>query len=174
MSDRDYVAEMRAVIDAEASGTYVPATVANEIVDKLRANDPELLSGWLDAQAPQILRQAINDRDRSRRAYARTAGPRSVFAEDAEAAEAGEPERMERRAGWLDTHFTVASGSRVPLSEMTREDLLFVSDAYLARAKENKLTASFMRAIARKVGKDTVAEHFTDEALRVMWDSLRG
>lgn len=168
---RDYAAEMRAVIDGQATGTYVPGVVAVEIVEKLRANDPDLLAGWLDAQAPQILRHAINLRDASQRTAARHARPRSVFAEDAAAAEAGEPERL---AGWLGTRFTVEDGSRKPLAEMAKDDLLFVADAYEARARENKLTAAFAKAIARRVGTGVVGDHFTDEQLSTMWDSLSG
>lgn len=166
---RDYVAEMRAVIDAEATGTYVPGVVAAAIVEKLRETDPDMLSGWLDAQAETFIRQAINNRDNSQRTAARHSRPRSAFAKDAEAAEAGEPERL---AGWLSTRFTIGDGSRKPLAEMGKEDLLFVGDAYDARARENKLTAAFVRAIARKVKSGTVADYFTDDALSVMWDSL--
>lgn len=168
---RDFVTEMRAVIDAEATGTYVPTVVASHIAEKLRETDPELLAGWLDAQAEQILRHAINLRDCSQRTAARHSRPRSVFAEDAAAAEAGETERL---AGWLSTRFTVEDGSRKPLAEMGKDDLLFVADAYEARAKENKLTAAFAKAIARKVKTGVVSDHFTDTQLSTMWDSLSG
>ena len=168
---RDYVTEMRAVIDAEATGTYVPGIVAAHIVDKLRETDPDLLAGWLDAQAETFIRQAINNRDNSQRTAARYSRPRSVFAEDAAAAEAGEPERL---AGWLSTRFTVEDGSRKPLADMAKDDLLFASDAYTARANENRLTAAFLKAISRKVKTGVVADHYTDDQLSAMWDSLTG
>lgn len=171
MSDRNYAAEMRAVIDAEATGTYVPAIVAADIAAKLRATNPELLAGWLDAQAETFIRQAINNRDNSQRTAARHSRPRSVFADDAEAAEAGEPERL---AGWLGTRFTVEDGSRKPLAELGHDELLFVADAYESRARENKLTAAFAKAIARKVKTGVVGDHFTDEQLTTMWSSLQG
>lgn len=169
--NRDFVTEMRAVIDAEATGTYVPTVIASHIAEKLRQTDPELLTGWLDAQAEQILRHAINLRDCSQRTAARHSRPRSVFAEDAAAAEAGEPARL---AGWLGTRFTVEDGSRKPLAELGHDELLFVADAYESRARENKLTAAFTKAIARKVKSGVVGDHFTDEALTTMWDSLSG
>ncbi len=168
---RDYVVEMRAVIDAEATGTYVPGVVAAAIVEKLRETDTDLLSGWLDAQAETFIRQAINNRDNSQRTAARHSRPRSVFAEDAEAAEAGEPERL---TGWLGTRFTVEDGSRKPLAEMDRDEVLFASDAYTARANENRMTASFLKAIGRKVKTGKVADHFSDEQLSTMWNSLSG
>jgi hypothetical protein len=62
---RDYAAEMRAVIDAEATGTYVPGVIAAAIVEKLREVDADLLVGWLDFQAETFVRQAINNRDNS-------------------------------------------------------------------------------------------------------------
>jgi hypothetical protein len=168
---RDYAGEMRAVIDAEATGTYVPASVAADIATKLRATDPDLLSGWLDAQAETFIRQAINNRDNSQRTAARHSRPRSVFAADAAAAEAGEPERL---TGWLGTRFTVEDGSRKPLAELAHDELLFVADAYEARATENKLTAAFAKAIARKVRTGVVGDHFDDQQLSAMWDSLAG
>lgn len=168
---RDYVTEMRALIDAEAAGTYVPGVVAHDIVEKLRATDPELLSGWLDFQAESFIRQAINNRDNSQRTYARRAARGSVFAADAEAAEGGDTERL---AGWLDVRFTVEDGNRTPLRDMTKDELLFASDAYEARARENKMTSVFLRAIARKVKTGKVADHFTDETLTAMWTSITG
>lgn len=168
---RDFVTEMRAVIDAEATATYVPAVVAAHIAEKLRETDPDLLAGWLDAQAETFIRQAINNRDNSQRTAARHSRPRSVFAEDAAAAEAGEPERL---VGWLSTRFTVEDGSRKPLAEMQRDDLLFASDAYTARANENRLTAAFLKAVSRKVKSGVVSDHFTDDQLSTMWDSLSG
>lgn len=168
---RDYGGEMRALIDAAATGTYVPGVVAHELVEKLRANDPKLLSGWLDFQAENFVREAINHRDRSERSHARYARPRSVFAADAEAAEAGEPERLQ---SWLDARFTIQDGNRTPLRDMTREDLIFAGSTYDDRARENKLTATFLKVIAKKVGTKTVGDHFTDEQLAAMWDSLSG
>lgn len=168
---RDYAAEMRAVIDAEATGTYVPGVIAVAIVEKLRETDADLLTGWLDAQAETFVRQAINNRDNSQRTAARHSRPRSVFAADAEAAESGEPERL---AGWLGTRFTVEDGSRKPLAELAHDELLFVADAYESRARENKLTAAFAKAIARKVKTGVVGDHFSDEQLSTMWNSLSG
>lgn len=168
---RDFAGEMRAVIDAEATGTYVPTTVAANIVEKLRATNPDLLAGWLDAQAETFIRQAINNRDNSQRTAARHHRPRSVFAEDAAATEAGEPDRM---VGWLTTRFTVEDGSRKPLAEMGKGEVLFAADTYVARAEENRLQAAFLKAVARKVKSGVVADHFTDEQLSTMWNSLSG
>jgi hypothetical protein len=185
-ASRDYAAEMRAVIDAEATGAYAPPAIARRIVEKLRATDPELLAGWLDAQAENIVREAVNHRDRSHRTKARYSAPRSTFAMEARAVEqtnagfaadgwAADSPR-ERRAAqmgrWLSSRFTVADGSRKQLADMTGGELLFAGDAYSARARESLLTAAFLKAIARKVGERTVIEHYTEQQLADMWDSL--
>jgi hypothetical protein len=78
---RNYVAELRALIDAETNhGAYVPRQVAEKLVAYLRETDPELLSGWLDDQAEHFIWQMINDRDRSRRAQGKERANRVAFA----------------------------------------------------------------------------------------------
>jgi hypothetical protein len=170
--ERDYVQEMRAMIDQEACGEYVSGIVAAQIVEKLRVNDPDLLIGWLGAQAVALVHQAINERDRSRRTHARTAGPRSVFAQAAEKHERGEVAPLYRL---LDTHYSVNSENlRKPLASMNGGDLEYVSGSYQARASDAAMEAAFFAALARKVGDDTVAEHFTEDQIREMRASLRG
>jgi hypothetical protein len=170
--NRDYVTEMRQVIDQEATGEYVSSVVAGQIVEKLTQTDPELLIGWMQAQAVTLVHQMINDRDRSRRTQARTAGPRSVFAGAAKAAEQGQPAQL---YGLLATHYAVNDDDlRKPLAAMTSADLTFVSAGYQKRASDAAMEAAFFNALARKVGKGTVADHFTNEQLTAMRDSLRG
>lgn len=169
---RDYAAEMRAVIDAETShGPYASPVVAEHIVEKLRATDPELLSGWLDAQAVGIIRHAINLRDCSVRSRVRATAGRSVFARQAAEHEAGDAVAL---SGWLSVVHVVEGGSRKRLAEMTADDLGFVADDYGRRAAENALAESFLRALARKVGSGKVADHFTDAQLAELWQSIAG
>lgn len=52
---RDYAAEMRVLIDSEGDSLDPAPIVAERIVEKLRADDPELLAGWLDAGAVQFV-----------------------------------------------------------------------------------------------------------------------
>lgn len=168
---RDYVADMRAVIDAEASGEYIAGTVAERIVEKLRATDPDLLTGWLDVQAVNLIRDAIGQRDRSQRTAARYAGPRSVFSDAADAAQNGDSSRLR---GLLTTVYVVdETNLRKPLASMTAEDLKFASGAYADRAADMKMHATFLAAVARKVkaGK-TVGDHFTEQQLADMLASL--
>lgn len=182
---RDYAAEMRAVIDAETShGPYVSRIIAREIVEKLEANDPELLTGWLTAQAEQLIWSAINERDRSRRSYARASESRSAFAEAAAEDEAvrvaalesgttpDAAERAARLGRWLGCRFVVEDGSRRALATLTRADLLFVAERYDDRSRRNSFEAAFMRALSKKVRNGTVADHLTEEQIAALRQSL--
>ena len=169
---RDYAAEMRAIIDAETShGPYISRVVAREIVEKLSTNDPELLNGWLLAQAEQLIWAAINTVDRSTRSRARATGSRSDFA--AAAAEHGEGD-SEKLSHWLVSRFVVADGTRRALATLTKDDLLFVAEKYEDRSKANAFEAVFMRTLARKVSDGTVADHFTEEQIIELRRHLSG
>lgn len=172
MSDRDYAAEMRTLIDAETSGgPYVSPQVAEHIVNKLRATDPDLLNGWLQAQAVNFVRHAINLRDCSTRSHARATSGRSAFAAAAELHEAGAADAM---SGWLDVVHPLEDGTRKRIADMTAVDLLAVADDYDARARENGLHAAFLKAIAKKVRKGKVSDHFDDAKLAQLWRSISG
>lgn len=167
---RDYAAEMRAVIDAEAHGTYAPPVVAAHIVEKLRATDPDLLRGWLDEQAPNFIRHAINLRDCSTRTHNRVASRRSVFRDAAEAFEGGDAGAL---TGFLDEVYPVEDGSKMPLREMRSPDLLFAADDYKARAQQNLMQEAFLRALARKVRNKRVGDVLDEDKVADMWRSLQ-
>lgn len=172
VSDRDYLAEMRAVIDAEtAGGPYASPVIAEQIVVKLRATDPDLLDGWLHAQAASFIRHAINLRDCSTRSHARSTSGRSVFADAAKRHEAGESDAMQ---GWLYVVHVVEDGTRKKLAEMTADDLMHVAADYDERARENAMHSAFLKAVAKKVRKGVVGDHFTDEKLAQLWQSIGG
>ncbi len=168
---RDYIAEMRAVIDAEtAGGPYVSAVVAEHIADKLRATDPDLLDGWLHQNAVFLIRHTINLRDCSTRSRARVVAKRNVFGTAAKEFET--TGNVTALAGWLGVVHVIEDGSRKHLSEMSAADLTFVAADYEERARDNAMHAAFLRAIAKKVGRRTVADVFTEQKLNDMWASL--
>jgi hypothetical protein len=170
MGERDWAAEMRALIDAETShGPYVSRRIARDIVDKLTATDAELLSGWLYAQAEQLIWAAINERDRAARAAARVSAPQA-FAEAAEEHIAGLPRRLRQ---FLQARYVVQDGSRRELGTLTQADLRFVAKTYADRARSNAFEAAFFRALARRVNSGTVADHFTEEQIMLVRDSIR-
>lgn len=170
MTAASIAARMREVIDQHtAGGPYTPRLAAEEIVDKLRANDPGLLTAWLDEQAAHFVWQMINDRDRSLRGRGTYVSRSTVFRSAAAEHAEGGPAALR---SFLAAPYTIADGSRRALADLRRGDLMFVADRYDDRAKENGLKAAFMRAIAKKVKNGTVGECFTDEQLTAMWESL--
>jgi len=167
---RDYVGEMRALIDAEtADGPYVAPVIAEHVVKKLRATDPDLLAGWLDAQAVHFVRAAILARDCSTRSHARVATRRSQFAVDSKLHAAGESTAL---VHWLAVPFVVDGGSRKAFADLTAADLDYVASDYERRAADNQMTASFMRALIKKVGKRRVGDVYDNATLTAMWQSL--
>lgn len=167
---RDFAAEMRSLINTETShGPYVSRLIAREIVEKLEANDPELLTGWLMVHAERLIWAAINERDRSTRAKARTSGPRSAFAAASDDHGAGDSTSL---GHWLTTRFVVEDGSRRVLADLTKADLLFVAETYDNRAAQNSFEAAFFKALAKKVRTGTVADHFTEDKLAELRASL--
>lgn len=170
--DRNYVAELRAIIDAEtAKGPYVAAAVASHVVRKLRVTDPDLLLGFIEAQAEYLVRQMILQRDCSTRTHARLTASRSVFRESSKLHEAGQADAM---TAWLHVPFVLEEGERKRLADLTAADLAFVADRYEQRANDNLMMAAFLRALKRKVGRKTVGEVYTDQQLVSMWQSLAG
>lgn len=166
----NYAAAMRQVIDQHTSdGTYVSRRAAEEVVAKLRATNPELLTGWLDEQAEHFVWQAINDRDRSTRATVIRGAGRRRFSDAVGSATEGDSGPLR---GFLTLPYVVADGSKRPLAQLNRDDLTFVADDYAARAAKNAFHAAFIRAVAKKVKSGTVADHFTEEQIASMWAGL--
>jgi hypothetical protein len=159
---RNYATDMRAVIDeATDGGPYIPRIIASEIVAKLQATDPELLHGWLTEQAEHFIWQAINDRDRSRRASATHQIRRGAFAD---AAGNG------TTSSYLNLPFTVEDGTRRHLGTLRKPDLLYVSADYQRRADENRFLGQVMAAIAKRIGDRAVADVYTEEQLRAIFN----
>lgn len=171
MNNRDYVAEMNAVLDFRdpLGEPYVPAVLAAEIVDGLRTSDPELLDGWLHAGATQFLRMQINARDHSNRSVIAHRRAATAFAAAAEAHGRGDGELL---GTFLRMRFTTEDGARKQLADLTKVDLLFVADTYQDRADRNLLRAEFMRALAAKVGGGTVADRFSEHQISEMLSSV--
>lgn len=167
---RDFVGEMRAVIEAATSNApYVSRVVAAEIVGKLRADDPDLLTGWLDLQAEQMVHAAINERDRSARASARANVGRTRFRDAADQADLGDLGPLRRL---LDMPFVVQSGQRLPLGRMTGYDCGYVAESYESTARRARMHAALLRALEDRIGGERVEEHFSEEQLRDLWTSF--
>jgi hypothetical protein len=167
---RDYVAEVRAIVDRETErGPYVPGQVADRVVTWLRHHDPELLQGFLDSQATALVRAMINDRDRSARSHARMTASRSVFRGALAQFADGDTTALNR---WLTMPIVLADNVRKPLADLTAEDLAYAADRYRDHAQRNAMMATFLHTLSTKVGNGTVADYYTDEQLATMWRSL--
>jgi hypothetical protein len=170
MTERNYAADMRAAIDEQTQGEYTAPQAATDLVDKLRAGDPDLLSGWLDAQAVILLTDVIRRINHGKRRVAKSQQSRSVFANAATAHESGDSTSL---TTLLDTPWTLPGGTIRPLRAMTKDDLIAVSSDYDTRARENMMNAAFMRALAKKVQPgQTVQDVFSEEQVAAMWGSL--
>lgn len=171
--DRNYLADMNDAIEAAIPDSdYTAPLVAAELVDRLRADDPDLLTGWLNLRAPTILADTIARRSNSRRQAARVSAPRRAFAEAARSfADRGDGAALRPFAA----EFVVdEANTRRTVARMTAGDCLFVARRYDDTAQQAKLEAAFHRAVAKKVGKQTVGEAFTEEQYLTMYRSVTG
>lgn len=167
---RDYAGEMRDLIDRVANGEYATPLVAAQLVTRLRSEDPELLQGWLDEQAVQFLRHAINQRDAAIRTHNRRSRARSVFSGAVAAFQAGNRFALQ---GFQEEHYPVANGSKKPFGRMTHDDLLYAAEAYGRRKAQNALQEAFLLAVADRLADGQVVEDvFDEDQLRHMWHSL--
>lgn len=173
MGERDYAAEMRALIDDETGdGPYMSRLVAHRIVERLTSLDPDLLHGWLMLRAEQLVWDAINSRDRSRRTIARGRAKGLAFADAAAAHEGGDSRPLR---GFLETAFVIADGTRCAMASLKRDDLLFVAGEYERRSNDQLMSAAFCRAIAKRLRTGmVVADRFTNAQLDALWRSIGG
>lgn len=152
--------EFRATI----TGDFTMAEVADQFVAEMRAEDPATLEAWMDAHARRILTQMLSHSERGVRASAIRSGLRSKWVA---------PTKAELTL--MRITFTIdAANTRRPLADMRAEDLLFAGAAYAATADQSARMATFMRALAKKVGSRTVSEVFTEERLAEMLRSFVG
>lgn len=167
---RDYAGEMHELVShaLEAPSVVVPL-LAHDLVEKLEANDPDLLRGWLMAKAPGLLSEYIGGLLRSRRSHARATAKRGIFANDAARHESGDSEAL---AGWLTTKYFVGPEQK-NLGDFTREDLKTASAEYSERSRTNAFEAHFLTALAKKVtGSKKVSDVYTEEQITRMRSSF--
>jgi hypothetical protein len=166
---RNYMTEMRALIDATCVGTWSAPGVAVAIVEDLRATDPELLAGFLDLCAVAVLTRLINDRDQSARSYNRKTASRSVFKEAAEKHEQGDAAPLKQLTYFLQELYIVEDGTKMPLKNMRTPELTFAADDFAKRARQNAMQEAFLRALARRCGDKPVGEIYTEDEVATMW-----
>lgn len=171
VTDRDFIAEMQqAVEDAIPEGDYVASVVAADLVDRLRAEDPDLLAGWLHLKAPVILANVVARRSNSRRQAARIGAPRRAFAEAARSFASDGDVRV--LSPFAAEYVVDEENTRRTVAHMTADDCRFVAARYEESARISKLEAAFHRAVAKKIGARSVGEVFTEEQYLEMYRSV--
>lgn len=165
-SARNYAQEMNQQVQlaVATSKTYTATALAHDIARKLRRTDPDLLRGWLELQAEDILREHISRQSRSQRAHNRRVSDRKAFGNAVgKYAEGGDPKVL---TTWLDCTYTVdESNTKMTLGDMTAEQLDFAAKHHQKLADTNAFEARFLSALASKVGESTVSDLFTEEQL---------
>lgn len=171
--DRNFSRDMSQRITEilESSGSsLVPSVAAVGLVFLLQKEDPELLQGWLSAHAPALIAEQIKHRLASARQRARLNASRSAFAADARRFVGGEVEALSH---WRAVRYVVdANNTQRPLLEMNSDDLNYAASRYGRIASSSLLEEAFLRALAGKVGKNTVGEIFTEDQIDAMYSSI--
>jgi hypothetical protein len=184
-TERDWVTEMRDIINLRATGTISAPVAAREIVDELFNNDPELLTNWLLLGAVGFIRDAINARDKSKRGRNRSIAGRSPeirvgFRNAIATGDVAEIRRLSDTLNdkvvtdFLQERYVVPSGDRMTFGDMGREERLYVADGYRVAAKEHALREAFIRAVDKRAGLKRTSEVFSEEKLAKLWHSLSG
>lgn len=170
VTDRDFIAEMgQAVEDAIPEGDYVASVAAAELVERLREQDPELLSGYLHLKAAVILADVIARRSNSKRQAARLGAPRKAFAEAARTFADGDATALHPFAA---EYVVDDENTRRTVASMTADDCRFVASKYEESARISKLEAAFHRAVGKKVGSQVIGEVFTEAQYLEMYRSV--
>lgn len=153
---RNHQAEFQEFVNSWSLDGTTTSVVAAEIASKLRAEDPDLLSGWLDLNAEQFITRFLGDQARSRRSHAVSSRPRSAFARAAERFASGDREPL--YSIFSDTTFVVdEEKTHKSVGSMTKADHLFVSNDYGQQAAPLLFEAAFHKAVAKRIpnGKTT-------------------
>lgn len=170
---RDFLGDMNELAQGLIGGKepFIISEVAKDLVGKLRVDDKELLLGWLDTQAENIVGDYLSTLSRSVRARNRMVGARTAFGDVVRRHEEGDTQVL---TTWLSTSFVVSDDHvHKHLGEMDRSDLTFVADTYDRQSRSAAFEAAWFKAIAKKVpANSTVGDVFTEEKLVAMRQSI--
>lgn len=158
------------VVETAEEG-FVASVSATRLAQQLRKTDPALLAGWLDAQAENLLRDAIVREANSKRARSRRRSAGLAFREQAETA--NRTGKYDELTGMFSAlHVIGPTHIRKRAAEMTGADHRFVSDRYRSNANEYLMLAAFHRAIAERVGDSKTCEVFSEDEYERMFRSI--
>lgn len=178
---RNYMLEMMELIRSSIPEQEhrIPA-IAERLVSKLRAEDPELLAGFLDERAYYFVRAAMSEyAARHRRTLpSREQRRRSVFsASAAQFAQDGDAQAL-RQAVSVSPFavFRVVDGQdlRKPTGKLRGPDVTYIIDHYNAIRSSAANEAAFWRAVKRRIGDDAIEDVYTEEQFESMYSSACG
>jgi len=169
-----YINEMNALILNEIDvqeGGWIAATVANRMVERLRAEDPDLLKGWLDLQAENLIRAELTRVVNSRRTRSRSRSAAVAFNNAAREAErTGDYSAL---TGMFTAMHVVSNDNlRRQAKDMTGRDHLYVARRYHGSANEFLTLSAFHEAVARQVGDARTEEKYTSEEYERLYRSI--
>ncbi len=178
VTDRDYLAEVREEVNdyLDSHDHVISAEVANDLVTRWEARDPELLDGWLHARSRQLLRDYVYTTSLSRGARQGRIAQQGRFAKFAAGMEDALEGGIEKGREFYRYH-SVTEGPlliRKPLSDLTAKQVGEVRDRYKQAAKDNAFYGRVYEAVRKRVaakGDDAVvADVYTPEQLENMFD----
>lgn len=169
--ERDFNAEILDLVkNMTPVGDFTARIVAEDVIAKLRANDPGLLAGWLDLRAGEILGAWIVAHYNSLRSRSRVMAPRKAFAEAAERfTDTGDIATL----GPFGAVYVVDHANlRRRVADMVGDDHLFVADHYADDKHTAAMLEAFHRAVAKKIGTQRTADVFSADQYLTMYRSI--
>lgn len=181
--ERDYAAEMLAIVKAEMGGPFTAPELAAELVAKLRVTDPDLLIGFFGLERTMVnsLREYILTLNRSWRANdrrkARLAQQNETRERFERAVAEGDPAPLREvsATNFLGQRFVVnEDGLQVPYSKTGKPERLFIINDYAARERWEGLHKAYHMAVQRKAGNRITGDVFSEERLAKLYLSIVG
>jgi hypothetical protein len=169
-----YINEMNVLVQnaiEEQEGGWVAATLANKLVEQLRASDPDLLRGWLDLQAENLIRAELTRVTNSQRSRSRSRAAAVAF--NAAAREAERTGDYSQLTGLFTvTHVVSNDNMRRQAKDMTGRDHLFVARRYHGSANEFLTLSAFHEAVAREVGDRKTSDVYDNATYERLYRSI--
>lgn len=152
--NRDYAADMNELFaQFTKDDSYNLRDVAIRIVEHCQQNDRDLLNGWLDIQAGDLIWGALLRKENSQRALSIRSTKHAVFQEALREAANGNPAPAQEYVSILDGRFTTPSKVRKRYSAMNREEVEYLASRYGHMEKRSQLHRIFHETVARALGE---------------------
>lgn len=156
--------ERLAAYRATIEGDYVASVEANRFLQMMRAEHPEELDEWLEANAATFIARSLSRMERRAREVTRA----HAFAA---AVDSGDEQRLSL---FRQTFVIDDSNTRRPMGDMRGADCSFVADAYERSGLTDLAIASFWRALAAKAGDKPVSSVISEADCERLLGSFMG